>query len=76
MSLQRKRLSLVKGRQRFVFHYGDGDESRLMAAFVELAGDDRHDFDWFDAAVLSYEMGRQMEARLAARGYPGLSART
>lgn len=53
-------LSMVKGRHRFVFQYAEGTESDLLAAFVALANDPGSEFDWFDAAVLSYQMGHQL----------------
>ncbi len=58
---EHKQLSLVKGRERFVFEYDEGSESELIGSFVELAGNPDCEFDWFDAAVLSYEMGRRIE---------------
>ncbi len=57
-------LSMVKGRHRFVFRYVEGMESELLAAFVELANDPGSEFDWFDAAVLSYQMGHQLSEEL------------
>ncbi len=61
MSSDRKTLSLVKGRHRFVFQYASGREAELVGAFVGLANDPRSEFDWYDAAILSYQMGRQCE---------------
>ena len=60
----RRQLSLVKGRHRFVFEYEEGNESDLVGSFVDLAGDAKSEFDWFDAAVLSYQMGRRLETEL------------
>ncbi|MCK4341687.1 MAG: hypothetical protein KAY37_08200 [Phycisphaerae bacterium] len=51
---------MVKGEHRFVFRYEEGFESELLASFVALAGDPESEFDWFDAAVLSYQMGQQL----------------
>jgi hypothetical protein len=51
-------LSLVKGAHRYVFRYSEGCEARVLASFVSLAVDPETSFDWFDAAVLSYQMGR------------------
>ena len=53
-------LSMVKGRHRFVFRYAEGMESELLASFVALANDPNSEFDWFDAAVLSYQLGHQL----------------
>ena len=59
-----RQLSLVKGEERFVFRYQQGQEPRVVDAFAELAGDRESSFDWFDAAVLSYQMGRRLETEL------------
>ena len=67
---ERRQLCLVKGRHRFIFEYDEGNESDLVGSFVDLAGDARSEFDWFDAAVLSYEMGRRIEADYQPVGSP------
>jgi hypothetical protein len=59
-----RQLSLVKGTERFVFRYAAGDEARVIDAFASLASDRSSRFDWFDAAVLSYQMGRRLETEL------------
>ncbi len=60
MSSPQRCLSMVKGSHRFVFRYAEGLESELLASFVALANDPDSEFDWFDAAVLSYQMGQQL----------------
>ena len=57
-------LSLVKGHERFVFRYTTGQEAKVIDAFAALAADRSSSFDWFDAAVLSYQMGRRLEKEL------------
>lgn len=59
-----RQLSLVKGEERFVFRYESGQEATVIDAFAELAADQASRFDWFDAAVLSYQMGRRLETEL------------
>ena len=59
-----RQVSLVKGKHRFVFRYKAGREADIIAAFAEMAGDTEQEFDWFDAAVLSYQMGRRLEMDL------------
>lgn len=59
-----RQLALVKGEERFVFRYQQGHEPRVIDAFAELAADRQSSFDWFDAAVLSYQMGRRLETEL------------
>ena len=55
-----RQLSLIKGQDRFVFRYQPGSEPEVINAFASLAVDALSDFDWFDAAVLSYQMGRRI----------------
>lgn len=59
-------LTMIKGRHRFVFWYSDGRESDLLATFIELAADLDCPFDWYDAAVLSYQMGKHGDANINA----------
>jgi len=61
-----RQLAMNKGTHRYVFRYRAGQEADIVAAFASLAGDAEHDFDWFDAAALSYQMGRRLETDLAA----------
>ena len=49
---------LVKGRHRYEFRYQHGAELAALDAFVALAGNTQSDFDWFDAAVLSYQISK------------------
>ena len=58
MDGQRRCLSLAKGHHRYVFTYHEGRESELLASFVDLAERPDADFDWYDAAVLSFQMGK------------------
>lgn len=59
-----RQLSLVKGKHRYLFRYHPGNEADVIGAFANLASDGTTDFDWFDAAVLSYQMGRRLELEL------------
>ena len=49
---------LVKGKHRYEFRYQHGSELEALDAFVALAGNTQSDFDWFDAAVLSYQISK------------------
>ncbi len=60
MSPARCSMSLIKGEHRYVFQYAKGREADLLGSFVQLANDPDYEFDWFDAAVLSYRMGEQL----------------
>ncbi len=59
-----RQLSLVKGDERFVFRYQAGHETEIIDSFAGMAANDESSFDWFDAAVLSYQMGRRLETEL------------
>jgi hypothetical protein len=63
-----RQLSLVKNDHRYMFRYPQGRESDVISAFAGLAEDAEQDFDWFDAAVLSYQMGRRLEMDLEQTG--------
>lgn len=58
--MELRQISLVKGAQRYVFRYSPGNEPEIIETFVDLADDIESEFDWFDAAVLCYQMGKQM----------------
>jgi len=57
---EKKVLSLVKGQERFVFRYDPGSEEDVLDAFVDMANEQNNNFDWFDAAVLSFQLSRQL----------------
>ena len=59
-----RQLSLVKGNHRYVFRYPAGNEEDIISSFATMAADPETEFDWFDAAVLSYQMGRRLEMDL------------
>ena len=59
-----RQLSLVKGGHRYVFRYQAGREADIIASFADMASRTETGFDWFDAAVLSYQMGRRLEMDL------------
>ncbi len=59
MSKQRE-LSLVKGEERFVFRYEPGNEEDVLDAFVVMANERNNNFDWFDAAVLSFQLSKHL----------------
>ena len=49
---------LVKGKHRYLFRYQLGSELAALDAFVAMASNAQSDFDWFDAAVLSYQISK------------------
>ena len=65
-------LTLTKGRHRFQVKYARGDESTALAHLTEMAQTRPGGFDWFDAAVLSHQLGRHLarEVKAMAPGTP------
>ena len=59
-----KTLSLVKGRQHFCFRYEVGAETKVLDALVEMVRRRDLGFDWFDAAVLSHQLGQHLAKEL------------
>lgn len=55
-----KQLILAKGAEKFIFRYESGSEDLLLDALVAQAKDNRTDFDWFDAAVLSFKLTQSL----------------
>ena len=56
----KRQLVLNKGAEKFVFRYDSGCEGELLAILIEQAKDNRIDFDWFDAAVLSFKLTQSL----------------
>ncbi len=60
-------LNLVKGKQQFCFRYEVGQESKVLESLVEMVNRRELAFDWFDAAVLSHQLGQHLAKEL--KGY-------
>jgi len=60
MKRTKRQLVLNKGREKFIFRYETGCEDKLLDALIEQAKDKRTDFDWFDAAVLSFKLAQSL----------------
>jgi len=56
----KRQLILNKGAEKFIFRYESGREDELLDALIEQAKDKRTDFDWFDAAVLSFKLTQSL----------------
>jgi hypothetical protein len=54
---------LNKGAERFIFRYDQGHEAELLDAIIDQVKDKRTDFDWFDAAVLSFKLTQTLIGR-------------
>ena len=56
MNRQKQQLVLSKGAEKFIFRYETGSEDKLLEALVSQAENSGTNFDWFDAAVLSFKL--------------------
>lgn len=61
-----RELVLVKHGHRYVFRCEAGRESELLDRLVEMVQDPECELDWFDAAVLSHQLGQRMHAQIQA----------
>lgn len=61
-----KTLSLMKGDQHFCFRYDVGDEPKVLEALIDMVNRREVSFDWFDAAVLSHQLGQHLAKELKA----------
>jgi hypothetical protein len=59
-----KSLSLVKGRHRFFFSYEAGQEAKVLDSLVDMVNRRDLSFDWFDAAILSHQLGQHLAKEL------------
>ena len=57
---EQKELSLLKGTERYIFRYEPGSEESVLDSFVDMANDRANKFDWFDAAVLSFQLSKHL----------------
>ena len=60
MKTAQRQMVLNKGVQRFIFRYDQGHEDQLLDALIDQVKDRRTDFDWFDAAVLSFKLSQTL----------------
>jgi len=60
MKKMKRQLVLNKGAEKFIFRYENGREDELLDILIEQAKDKRTDFDWFDAAVLSFKLTQSL----------------
>lgn len=65
-----RELVLVKNGQRFVFRCAAGGEAALLQQLGDLVRDPNVDLTWFDAAVLSHQVGQELGKKLQAMRKP------
>ena len=59
-----KTLSLVKSGQQFCFKYEVGEEAKVLDALIDMVNRRELPFDWFDAAVISHQLGQHLAKEL------------
>ena len=60
MKRPQRQLVLNKGAEKYIFRYESGREDELLDALIDQAKDTRTDFDWFDAAVISFKLTQSL----------------
>ncbi len=61
---QRQTISLVKGKHTFSFRYEVGQEKSVLDALGAMVKRRDLSFDWFDAAVLSHQLGQHLSQEM------------
>ena len=61
-----RQLTLVKKGEYHIFRYQPGEEGAMLQALIEQAESPKSPLDWFDAAVLSHQMGHRMADEMQA----------
>jgi len=60
MKRTKRQLVLNKSGEKFIFRYDSGYEDKLLDTLIEQARGKRTNFDWFDAAVLSFKLTQSL----------------
>lgn len=61
-----KTLCLIKKGHKHLIRYQPGDEKVVLGVLIEKADSPDCDLDWFDAAVLSHQMGKEAAVSMQA----------
>lgn len=57
-------LALTKNGKRFVFRCLPGEEADLLNRIAQMVSEPGCELTWFDAAVLSHQLGERMSKRI------------
>jgi hypothetical protein len=55
-----RELILHKSGEVYIFRYEQGREDELLDVLIDQAKSRRTDFDWFDAAVISFKLSQSL----------------
>ena len=58
-----RQLVLNKGTEKFIFRYEQGRENDLLDSLISQVKNRRTNFDWFDAAVISFKLSQTLIGR-------------
>ena len=61
---QARQIRLSKNGHEFRMSYQQGDEAAVLEALVDLVRRRDLPFDWFDAAVMSHQLGEHLAKEL------------
>lgn len=56
-------VALVKGEERYIFLFNDGQKSETLRTLGKYASDSKLSFSWYDAAVLSQKVRNIEQAK-------------
>lgn len=59
-----RQIRLTKNGHDFRMNYQQGDEAHVLSALAEMVGQRDLPFDWFDAAVMSHQLGEHLAKEL------------
>lgn len=59
-------ISLVKGAHTYCIRYEPGSEQQVLESLAEMVRRRDLPFDWFDAAVLSHQLGQHLSKEMQA----------
>lgn len=62
--VEQRTIRLSKGKHQYVFKYEQGDENVVLDSLAAMAKRKDVAFDWFDAAVLSHQLGQHLSQEL------------
>ena len=62
-----RQIVLSKSGETFIIRYVPGDEAFVLDHLVEMVNRPDPRFDWFDAGVMSHQLGKAIAADLKAR---------
>ena len=55
--MAKRQLNLIKKGHHYIILYEPGEESSVIQCLMDKVKDKESGLDWFDAAVLSHQMG-------------------